>query len=129
MLKLTTPLSSDGKADYVWTRARDGAVFAWLNNYPNQPPWLEFGQIADGVGTTGSNVKWAELTRSGYPDYVAFNPADGSFAAWLNLCPRASLCLIQPPSHRLLLQRLARIMTAKERAYVLQLRSSSAIRP
>lgn len=88
VLKLTRYLSSDGKADYVWTRARDGAVFAWLNNYPNQPPWLEFGQIADGVGTTGANVKWGELTRSGYPDYVAFNPADGSFAAWLNLCPK-----------------------------------------
>ncbi|KAF6806774.1 hypothetical protein CSOJ01_08589 [Colletotrichum sojae] len=29
--------NQDGKADYVWTRAHDGAVFVWLNNYPNQP--------------------------------------------------------------------------------------------
>ena len=50
---------SDGKADFVWTRAHDGAARVWLNNYPNKPTWLEQGQIAGGVGVSGANVRYA----------------------------------------------------------------------
>ncbi|KAL6864240.1 SGNH hydrolase-type esterase domain-containing protein [Trichoderma novae-zelandiae] len=79
-------INHDGKADYVWTSAIDSSVHVWLNNYPNKPTWLPQGKIADGAGTSGANVKWGELTGSGYPDYVAFDPVVGAFAAWLNGC-------------------------------------------
>ena len=84
-LKLTQDIS-DGKADYIWTRASDGATYLWLNNYPNQPTWVEKGQIAGGVGTGGHNVKYATLQRTGRASYIAVNPINGAIAAWLNGC-------------------------------------------
>ncbi|KND93383.1 Lipase 1 [Tolypocladium ophioglossoides CBS 100239] len=78
-------INHDGKADYVWTSAIDGSVQVWLNNYPNKPAWLPQGNIATGVGISGSCVKWASLLRGNYSDYVAFNPRSGAFAGWLNL--------------------------------------------
>ncbi|KAJ6438913.1 Lipase 1 [Purpureocillium lavendulum] len=79
-------INHDGKADYVWTSAVDGSVHVWLNNYPNKPAWLAQGQIATGVGTSGSCVKWASLLHGNYSDYIAVDPTNGAIAAWLNLC-------------------------------------------
>lgn len=77
---------SDGKADYVWTRASDSAPFVWLNNYPNTPTWLEQGQVAEGVHTSGANVRYAKLQDTGRASYVAVDPKTGAIAAWLNGC-------------------------------------------
>ncbi|KAK1448624.1 hypothetical protein CMEL01_07939 [Colletotrichum melonis] len=80
------PARIDGKADYVWTRARDGAARVWLNNYPNQPTWLEQPEIAGGVGVSGSDVKYAILQNTGRASYVAVDRTNGAIAAWLNSC-------------------------------------------
>ncbi|KAF6833212.1 hypothetical protein CPLU01_05731 [Colletotrichum plurivorum] len=85
-------INGDGKADYVWTRAHDGAVFVWLNNYPNQPAWLPQGQVADGW-TSGSFVRWASMYVKRFKklvkptsSYIAVRPKDGAVAAWMNGC-------------------------------------------
>jgi hypothetical protein len=77
---------SDGKADYVWTRALDGAAFWYKNNYPNLPTWLPGIEIAGGVGTSGATVRYAKLQSTGRASYVAVNPTNGAIAAWLNGC-------------------------------------------
>ncbi|KAK1526716.1 hypothetical protein CPAR01_13244 [Colletotrichum paranaense] len=79
-------INGDGKADYVWTRARDGAARVWLNNYPNQPTWLEQPEIAGGVGVSGSDVRYAILQNTGRASYVAVDRTNGAIAAWLNSC-------------------------------------------
>ncbi|KAL4939991.1 hypothetical protein BDV06DRAFT_224534, partial [Aspergillus oleicola] len=79
-------INGDGKADYIWTRALDGAAYVWLNNYPNTPTWLERGQIASGVGSSGMTIRWADLQNTGRASYITVNPDDGSIAAWLNRC-------------------------------------------
>ncbi|KAI3557278.1 hypothetical protein CABS03_11863 [Colletotrichum abscissum] len=79
-------INGDGKADYVWTCARDGAAGVWLNNYPNQPTWLEQPEIAGGVGVSGSDVRYAILQNTGRASYVAVDRTNGAIAAWLNSC-------------------------------------------
>ncbi|KAK1497899.1 hypothetical protein CABS01_10877 [Colletotrichum abscissum] len=79
-------INGDGKADYVWTCARDGAAGVWLNNYPNQPTWLEQPEIAGGVGVSGSDVRYAILQNTGRASYVAIDRTNGAIAAWLNSC-------------------------------------------
>ncbi|KAK2029622.1 hypothetical protein LX32DRAFT_616739 [Colletotrichum zoysiae] len=85
-------INGDGKADYVWTRPHDGAVFAWYNNYPNQPAWLPQGQIAQGW-TSGRFVKWASMYQKRFKklakpstSYLAVRPSDGALAVWFNGC-------------------------------------------
>ncbi len=75
----------DGKADYIWTRPLDGRMEVWLNN-PELPAWHNIGVVAEGVGTSGANVRVAQLMRSGRPDYIAVDPNTGALAAWLNGC-------------------------------------------
>ncbi|TLD05009.1 uncharacterized protein PgNI_09260 [Pyricularia grisea] len=79
-------VNGDGKADYVWTSALDGRVKVWFNDYPNQPTWLAQGEIAGGVGTSGANVRWADLQGTGRASYIAVDPNTGGLAAWLNGC-------------------------------------------
>jgi hypothetical protein len=79
-------INGDGKADYVWTRKLDGRTLVWYNNYPNSPRWREGGNIAGGVGTAGSNIRWGKLTSTGRADYLAVEPYTGAVAAWLNGC-------------------------------------------
>ncbi|KAK7422803.1 hypothetical protein QQX98_001364 [Neonectria punicea] len=66
-------INGDGKADYVWTSPLDGRVRVWLNHYPNDPPWRAAGEIAGGVGTSGLNVRFATLQKTGRASYVAIN--------------------------------------------------------
>ncbi|TIC96910.1 hypothetical protein CH35J_007763 [Colletotrichum higginsianum] len=79
-------INGDGKADYVWTRARDGAARVWLNNYPNQPTWLEQPEIAGGFGVSGNDVRYAILQNTGRASYVAVDRTNGAISAWLNSC-------------------------------------------
>ncbi|CAI6088155.1 unnamed protein product, partial [Clonostachys chloroleuca] len=77
-------INGDGKADYVWIRKLDGRVHVWFNDYPKKPTWRDGGEVAEGYGTSGANIKYAKLTTSGRADYVAIDPEQGSIAAWLN---------------------------------------------
>ncbi|KAK7973640.1 elongation factor Tu GTP binding domain-containing protein [Apiospora arundinis] len=79
-------VDGDGRADYVWTSALDGRVRVWLNDYPKLPTWRAQGEVAGGVGTAGSNIRWAQLQGTGRADYVAVDPGTGAVAAWLNGC-------------------------------------------
>lgn len=79
-------VNGDGRADYIWTSAATGKARVWVNNYPAVPMWLDKGEIASGVGTSGNAVRWAALLHSGREDYVAVNPHTGAIAAWLNGC-------------------------------------------
>jgi FG-GAP-like repeat len=79
-------INGDGKADYIWTKSIDGSAYVWINNYPNKPTWLEKGQIAGGVGTSGQNIRYAKLQGTGRASYTAVDPNTGAIAAWLNGC-------------------------------------------
>ncbi|XWX00175.1 hypothetical protein V2A60_008195 [Cordyceps javanica] len=85
-------INGDGKADYVWTRPLDGRVEVWLNMYPQLPAWEHIGVVRDGAGTSGANIRFAQLTGtrqrpgSGRADYVAADPSSGAVAAWLSGC-------------------------------------------
>ncbi|EXL92374.1 hypothetical protein NOF04DRAFT_16014 [Fusarium oxysporum II5] len=79
-------MNGDGKADYVWTSRLDGIVKVWYNDYPKKPTWREAGEIAGGVGTSGSNIRYAKLQKTGRYDYVAVDPKTGAIGAWLNGC-------------------------------------------
>jgi len=79
-------IDGDGKADYVWTSKLDGRARVWYNQYPDKPTWLEGGEIAGGVGTSGANIRYATLQNTGRADYVAIEPKTGAFAAWLGGC-------------------------------------------
>lgn len=62
----------------------DGRVHVWFTDYPKKPTWRDGGEVAEGYGTSGANIKYAKLTTSGRADYVAIDPEQGSIAAWLN---------------------------------------------
>ncbi|KAM0360431.1 hypothetical protein ACHAP4_002508 [Fusarium culmorum] len=79
-------MNGDGKADYVWTSRLDGSVKVWYNDYPKKPTWREAGEIAGGVGTSGANIRYAKLQKTGRYDYVAVDPKTGAIGAWLNGC-------------------------------------------
>jgi hypothetical protein len=79
-------LLRDGKADYVWTQAHDGATIVHLNNCPNKPTWLPGQVVAGGVGTSGANVRFAGLQNTGRASYLAIDPSYGSLSAWHNGC-------------------------------------------
>jgi hypothetical protein len=79
-------LNGDGKADYVWTSAATGKARVWYNNFPNNPTWVGGDEIASGVGTSGSTVRWAKLQHTGRASYLAVSPTTGAVSAWLNGC-------------------------------------------
>ncbi|KAJ3497498.1 hypothetical protein NLG97_g1847 [Lecanicillium saksenae] len=82
-------INGDGKADYVWTRPLDGGVEVWLNMYPAHPTWHSIGEVLPGTGTSGHNVRFAQLAdkgEHGREDYIAVDPSTGALAAWLNGC-------------------------------------------
>ncbi|KAG5808825.1 hypothetical protein H9Q71_006708 [Fusarium xylarioides] len=79
-------MNGDGKADYVWTSRLDGSVKVWYNDYPKKPTWREAGEIAGDVGTSGANIRYAKLQKTGRYDYVAVDPKTGAIGAWLNGC-------------------------------------------
>jgi hypothetical protein len=58
----------------------------WLNMYPQLPASKSIGEVAAGVGTSGANIRYSQLTRSELPDYIALDPNNGALAAWLNGC-------------------------------------------
>jgi hypothetical protein len=73
--------TSKGKADYVWTSAISGSVQVLFNNYPNQRMWLDQGIVTNGVGASGSYIRYAILLNTTYPDYVVVNPENSTISA------------------------------------------------
>ncbi|KAF5019289.1 hypothetical protein F66182_8707 [Fusarium sp. NRRL 66182] len=79
-------LSMDRRADYVWTGFEYGAIQMWRNNYNFYNRWIELGKSADGVGTSGANVRYARLQKHDQEDYLVVDPKTGAIGAWLNGC-------------------------------------------
>ncbi|KAH8894324.1 integrin alpha N-terminal domain-containing protein [Thozetella sp. PMI_491] len=80
-------INGDGKADYIWTSVIDGSVNVWLNNYPNTPTWLAQGKVHNGIApSSGANVRYANIGRTGRADYVVADAHSASIAVWLNGC-------------------------------------------
>ncbi|MFD0746284.1 FG-GAP-like repeat-containing protein [Phytohabitans flavus] len=77
-------LNADGRADMARINP-DGSVAAYLNGGTNAQGhyiWNSQGQIASGVGESGSQIQLADIDGDGRPDYLNVRP-DGSVQAWL----------------------------------------------
>ncbi|MEV7447143.1 FG-GAP-like repeat-containing protein [Streptomyces sp. NPDC091204] len=73
----------DGKADYL-TIADSGAVNVYLNRGGDtRGGWTNLGQVATGVTTDRSRLRWADLDGDGKADYTVIN-SNGSITAYLN---------------------------------------------
>jgi hypothetical protein len=76
-------IDGDDKADYL-TVADGGQVHAWLNRGGDgHGGWLDYGQIAAGVGAPGGNVRFANIDGDRRADYVTVD-SNGAVHAWLN---------------------------------------------
>lgn len=76
-------IDGDGRTDYV-TIADNGAVSAYLNRGGDTSGgWVADGQIATGVTSDRSRVRFADIDGDGRADYVVLNP-DGSVTAYVN---------------------------------------------
>ncbi|MDX6263617.1 MAG: hypothetical protein QOH84_5305 [Kribbellaceae bacterium] len=73
----------DGKLDYL-TVASNGAVQAFLNRGGDgRGGWSVLGQVAGGVTTDATRVRFADFDGDARADYLVIN-ANGSVSAWLN---------------------------------------------
>ncbi|MQS15955.1 VCBS repeat-containing protein [Streptomyces kaniharaensis] len=73
----------DGKADYL-TIGADGAVNVWLNKGGDgHGGWQALGQVATGLTSDTSRVRFADFDGDGLADYLCINP-DGSVHVYLN---------------------------------------------
>nr|WP_062339199.1 FG-GAP-like repeat-containing protein [Herbidospora sakaeratensis] len=73
----------DGRDDYLVVDGQ-GRVRAWLNGYTAAGgAWTSRGEIASGVGASGSQVRFHDLDGDGDDDYSVFD-ASGYVRAWLN---------------------------------------------
>ncbi|MBD0688812.1 hypothetical protein BG452_05300 [Streptomyces sp. CBMA123] len=73
----------DGRADYI-TIGSTGAVNVWLNNGGDTGGgWTSFGQVATGLTSDTSRVRFADFDGDGRADYICINP-DGSVHVYLN---------------------------------------------
>ncbi|MFC5718583.1 FG-GAP-like repeat-containing protein [Streptomyces gamaensis] len=77
-------IDGDGNADYLVV-GNNGSVRAWRNNGAGDAKggWTDYGQIAGGTGSSGSQVRFADIDGDGKADYVVIN-ADHSINAWIN---------------------------------------------
>ncbi|MEV6688456.1 FG-GAP-like repeat-containing protein [Streptomyces sp. NPDC051130] len=73
----------DGKADYIVINA-NGSVNVWLNRGGDKvAPWQAIGQVASGVTTDPSKVRFADWDGDGRTDYLVFNDT-GAVDVYLN---------------------------------------------
>ncbi|WP_344469891.1 VCBS repeat-containing protein, partial [Kitasatospora kazusensis] len=73
----------DGKADYIST-ADNGNVNVYLNRGGDgHGGWNVLGQVALGLTTDRSRIRWTDLDGDGKADYTVINP-NGSITTYLN---------------------------------------------
>ncbi|MFJ9461607.1 FG-GAP-like repeat-containing protein [Kitasatospora sp. NPDC101447] len=73
----------DGRADY-WIINPDGSVRVYLNKGGDgRGGWQDFGQVATGLTSDSSRVRFADIDGDGRADYILINP-DGSVRVYLN---------------------------------------------
>ncbi|MFJ9691831.1 FG-GAP-like repeat-containing protein [Kitasatospora sp. NPDC101183] len=73
----------DGKADYL-TVNQDGSVSVWLNKGGDgHGGWQSLGQVATGLTTDPTRVRFADFDGDGKADYEVIEP-DGSVRVYLN---------------------------------------------
>ncbi|KAH8821022.1 hypothetical protein F5884DRAFT_850267 [Xylogone sp. PMI_703] len=88
-------LNGDGRVEYLQVSARDGAIKAWYNggslegnNGPNAGKiiWYPLGEIAGGVGTSGSHIRFGDLSGNGRAHYISIVNGNGAASVWNNGC-------------------------------------------
>jgi len=78
-------VNCDGRADYLLVNNVTGAVTAYYNLGPSSfPNWAPPVQIALGVGTPASWVRFADVDGDGCADYLTVDPVTGQVNAYLN---------------------------------------------
>lgn len=81
-------LDGDGKDEYIWVNATNGAVIAYYNKYgvaTNTAAWVPINNgkpIASGVGN-GSQVTFADVDGDGLADYLFIHDG-GAVDAYIN---------------------------------------------
>ncbi|SCF21755.1 Repeat domain-containing protein [Micromonospora haikouensis] len=77
-------INGDRRPDYLDV-APDSSVRAWLSGGRGAGIWNWFpqGEIAAGVGSPGSRIRFADINGDGTADYLDVAP-DSSVRAWLN---------------------------------------------
>jgi hypothetical protein len=86
-------IDGDGKADYLWVNETTGATTMWRNGGVGSDGnwiWTPQGEIATGVGTVGSVVRFADLGGTGRADYLIIDPNSLGVRQWLNGCGTGS---------------------------------------
>ncbi|MET7933302.1 FG-GAP-like repeat-containing protein [Streptomyces sp. NPDC005322] len=79
-------IDGDGRDDYLLVD-NDGSVRAWINkggDSNGRPGWIDRGQIAAGVGSTGVDLRFADFDGDGRDDYLVVHPRTGAVHAWIN---------------------------------------------
>ncbi len=77
-------LNGDGRDDYLAVKS-NGAVDAWVNNggSPGNWNWDGYGRVANGVGTPGREIEFADINGDGRDDYLSVSD-EGRVFAWIN---------------------------------------------
>ena len=86
-------INGDGNADYLWVDNATGATQMWRNGGVGSDGnwiWTPEGEIATGVGTVGSVVRFADLGGTGRADYLTTDPNSLGVRQWLNGCGTGS---------------------------------------
>jgi lysophospholipase L1-like esterase len=79
-------MNGDGRADLLKVDVASGAVTLYRNDGDHVDggyDWNSQGQIASGVGGTGSQLRFADINGDGRADYLNV-ASDSSVTAWLN---------------------------------------------
>ncbi|MEV6794078.1 FG-GAP-like repeat-containing protein [Streptomyces sp. NPDC051320] len=79
-------VTGDGNADELAVSSSTGAVTLFRNDGTDSSghyKWDSQGQIASGVGSPGSQIRFADINGDGRADYLNVDP-DSSVAAWIN---------------------------------------------
>lgn len=83
-------IDGDGLADYLVLDKSTGAVHEYINGgpSPNAPGgwlWIDQGQIAAGVGSSGQSIVFGAVS-SRRADYLVVTPSNGAVYLWANGC-------------------------------------------
>lgn len=78
-------LNGDGRDDYLAVLP-NGAVRMYLNGgYVNGKfVWIDYKQIASGIGAPGGNIQFADINGDGLDDYLAVDPTTGAVDEYIN---------------------------------------------